>query len=443
VIWDGTLPPEIVGCILNTQDGSLVVNRGKEGTTAQGWQAGTQIMSSLTAEIINTALAAYFDISGILASTFLPLAGGTLSGPLLLAANPTLPLQAATKSYVDTLPGGSLPLSGGTMTGVINMNNNRILGLPLPLVAQEPSTKGYVDNTVGIGTSLLLDQAGGLLSTGTALAYALATNVNYTSYVDGLTLSFTPHVTSTFGATLNANGVGTVVLQVAPGVTAPDGWMQVGCPVSVVYNATANAFIFKNSNSQDFDNGPGDTKFSYQTGDHGRWYLADGRLLSRTDPKTVALFHVVQPILGLGAWGSGDGSTTFNLLDGRGYVIAGRDTMGGSGAGRLSFGGTAGAHSGAESVGLLLANLPSATLSVDIPAGQGSHTHVVSQNANSDNAALTVGAGAVGAPAPSGATITISSATLPEMTGTTSSFGSDAPHSNVQPTVIANLFVRY
>jgi hypothetical protein len=57
------------------------------------------------------------------AGAFLPLSGGTLTGPLTLAGDPTLPLQAATKQYVDAAVagggggGGGLPLTGGTLTG--------------------------------------------------------------------------------------------------------------------------------------------------------------------------------------------------------------------------------------------------------------------------------------------------------------------------------------
>jgi microcystin-dependent protein len=396
-------------------------------------------MSSLTAAIINTALAAYFDITAILNSTFLPLAGGSLSGPLLLSRDPIIPQEAATKNYVDTLPGGSLSLTGGTMAGVINMNSNRILGLPVPLVVQEPATKGYVDNTVGIGTSLILDQSGGLVTTGVGAAFNLATNVNYTTYVDGLTLSFIPHVTSIRNATLNPNGLGAKALQIAPGVPVPDGWLRVGCPVTVVYSAAADAFVLRNANSQDFDILVGDTKFSYQTADHGRWFLADGRTLSRTDPTTLALFNLVLPILGTGsvAWGSGDGSTTFNLLDGRGRVLASKD----GGTGRLGL--LFGQSGGQQTVQLQQVHLPSSVLSTTISAGQGSHNHTGSTNANTDNSALSVTGPGTPAPSPSGASITIDANTLPAMSGTTPLGGSDAAHSNVQPTVVANMFVRY
>lgn len=84
-------------------------------------------------------------LNGLGTSTgFLPLAGGTLTGPLILAADPTVPLGAATKQYVDAHAGGGgiadapsdgsaygrlnaawanvLPLTGGTLTGNLSVH---------------------------------------------------------------------------------------------------------------------------------------------------------------------------------------------------------------------------------------------------------------------------------------------------------------------------------
>ena len=62
----------------------------------------------------------------LMSGNFLPLGGGTLNGPLTLNAQPTLALQAVSKSYVDTALGGisatslgALPLAGGTVSGDI------------------------------------------------------------------------------------------------------------------------------------------------------------------------------------------------------------------------------------------------------------------------------------------------------------------------------------
>ena len=51
------------------------------------------------------------------AGLYLPIAGGTMSGPLLLATNPTADNQAATKAYVDSLAGGG---GGAAPTGIIS-----------------------------------------------------------------------------------------------------------------------------------------------------------------------------------------------------------------------------------------------------------------------------------------------------------------------------------
>jgi microcystin-dependent protein len=52
------------------------------------------------------------------AGLYVPISGETMTGPLLLATNPTIPEQAATKAYVDSVAGGG----GGTIpTGVIEM----------------------------------------------------------------------------------------------------------------------------------------------------------------------------------------------------------------------------------------------------------------------------------------------------------------------------------
>ena len=48
-------------------------------------------------------------------SSVLPLAGGVLTGALTLAGAPTVALHAASKAYTDSLP--FLPLAGGTLTG--------------------------------------------------------------------------------------------------------------------------------------------------------------------------------------------------------------------------------------------------------------------------------------------------------------------------------------
>ena len=85
-----------------------------------------------------TQIAALTDLA-----TYLPLVGGTLTGALVLAADPGAPLGAATKQYVDgkfAVAGNGvfLPLTGGTLTGLVTLSGP-------PSAPLHAATKAYVD----------------------------------------------------------------------------------------------------------------------------------------------------------------------------------------------------------------------------------------------------------------------------------------------------------
>ena len=119
-------------------------------------------------------------------------------------------------------------------------------------------------------------------------------------------------------------------------------------------------------------------------------------------------------------YGTGDGSSTFNLPDLRGRVVAGQDDMGGSSADRLTDqtgglnGDTLGDTGGSETHTLSTAQLPA-------------HTHTVAaQQQVGGDSTNRGGSGQLGAAA----------------TITTSSTGSGSAHNNVQPTIILNYIIR-
>lgn len=72
---------------------------------------------------------------------YLQKSGGTMTGNLILNANPTANLGAATKQYVDTAKNACLLKSGGTMTGNLILNAN-------PTANLGAATKQYVDNKI-------------------------------------------------------------------------------------------------------------------------------------------------------------------------------------------------------------------------------------------------------------------------------------------------------
>lgn len=478
-LWDGQLPPEIVACTVNQQTGSLTVLRAREGTTAQSWPAGTQVLSSLTAGVINGALAAYFDITGILNSNFLKLTGGTLTGPLTLSGLPTSALHAATKSYVDSVLGDKLPLSGGTMTGWINMNSQRIIALPSPIAGNEPATKTYADDILTLVNNYLRDQSGALASAGTADAYVVPSTASYPGgLVHGMTFTFSPHVTNTAGATVNFSGLG--AKPIYTDVVVPAGYMLAFHPVTLVYLIWIDGWRILNTVRSDLEFSAGDFKHSAKTIDHGRWFLCDGRAVSRTGD-TAALFLQCSTLFGVG-----DNVTTYNIPDCRGRVMAGLDNMTGVNANRLSSqiinSSAIGGVGGQQQVTLSIPQLPvvtpagtvttpTGTIAPITPTGtvtkpnvnisETPHLHAISIQQLASN----VAGGATNIMQPGGSSNTVNQSTgitaalsatpiftgdpfTPVFTGnvatfTGTAFGSGSAVPTVQPTIMTSIFVRY
>ncbi|MGB7352157.1 MAG: hypothetical protein WBD06_00540 [Acidobacteriaceae bacterium] len=105
-----------------------------DGTVNQEYwvvpSSGTAAIASVRAELQPSTVAvqpvsqAY--VQGAIASlggSYLPLGGGTLSGPLTLNTDPTASGQAATKHYVDQSAAAQVPLAGGTLTGPLTVPN--------------------------------------------------------------------------------------------------------------------------------------------------------------------------------------------------------------------------------------------------------------------------------------------------------------------------------
>ncbi len=86
---------------------------------AQASLAQVQAQVMPAAQAVQAVSKAYVDqaIAGVSGGSGLSATGGTLTGPLYLNADPTQPLQAADKHYVDTQAAAELPLTGGSVTG--------------------------------------------------------------------------------------------------------------------------------------------------------------------------------------------------------------------------------------------------------------------------------------------------------------------------------------
>ena len=102
---------------------------------AGGTLTGPLVLAADPGAALGAATKQYVD-GKVTAAPYLPLAGGTLTGKLTLAGPPTASLDAATKAYVDS--GAFVPVAGGTMTGPLTLAAN-------PAAPLQAATRQYVD----------------------------------------------------------------------------------------------------------------------------------------------------------------------------------------------------------------------------------------------------------------------------------------------------------
>jgi microcystin-dependent protein len=284
------------------------------------------------------------------------------------------------------------------------------------------------------------DVSGAIVTTGGFAAFAVASYQAFDTlaHMDGAMIAFTPHVTNTAGpVTLNVDGLGAKLLRLSPsGAELPAGTLVQGTPyVATYYNATAE-WILQGlaGNPYNIPLG-GMIEFTGTTAPNGSFVLPSGQAISRT---TYATYFAMVGT----TYGAGDGSTTFNVIDKRGRVSAGKDDMGGSAASRLTatyFGTSAaalGAAGGAESLTIAQANVPNYNLSLagltvsgSVPVnGRVNGIGSTNEFLCSDGA----GGGVTQTPSIVGGTVG----------GTLPIGGSGTPASKVQPTIIVNYLLR-
>ena len=152
------------------------------------------------------------------------------------------------------------------------------------------------------------------------------------------------------------------------------------------------------------------------------WLLCYGQAVSRTG--YAALFSAIGT-----TYGVGDGSTTFNLPDLRGRVLAGKDDMGGSAASRITAGGsgitgtTLGAAGGSQTHTLTVAEL-------------AVHGHSVPEARHSAPATAANPGARLG-----GAQYTNDGPSETAWSGSNNA-GSGNAHNNTQPTLIMNKIIK-
>lgn len=275
------------------------------------------------------------------------------------------------------------------------------------------------------------DVAGAIATGGTSTAFTVSSNQGFTTlaYLDGQMVAFTPHTTSGGTATLNVDALGAKPLRQAPNVELPSGALIQGTPYVATYYNSSSEFILHGFAGTSYGIPLGAfMPYSGATAPNSAFVLPYGQAISRSTYAT--LFTLVSTTFGVG-----DGTTTFNLPDLRGRVVAGKDDMGGASANRLTGlsgglnGDTLGATGGEEAHTLITAELPVIT-----PTG------TVTGNLTNQIASFVTDGGTGGSGIRPSVLSTVTLGSIATFNG--ASFGSGGAHNIVQPTIILPYIMR-
>ena len=199
------------------------------------------------------------------------------------------------------------------------------------------------------------DISGVIVTSGTASAYTVASNQNFSALteLDGMVVAFTPHATNDAAPTLSVDGLAAKPLRAAHGADLQSNVLLAGTPYVALYSNGNNEFVLQGMTANPYGIPlAGGLDYWADVSPGSAYAFPTGQAISRT--AYAALFALIGT-----KYGSGDGTTTFNLPDKTERV----SVMKAAAASRLTsayFGGDStqlGATGGGQNVSMALANL--------------------------------------------------------------------------------------
>jgi microcystin-dependent protein len=286
------------------------------------------------------------------------------------------------------------------------------------------------------------DVSGTIVTAGASTAYTVTSNQGFDNLPDlgGAMIAFVPHTTSGVGSpsvTLAVDGLAAKPIRFGPGIDLPSGTLIQGTPYVATYNNTDGAFYLQASTNPYSIPLGGIIPYIGSTAPNSAFVLPAGQAISRATYAT--LFSLVGT-----TFGSGDGSTTFNVPDLRGRVMAALDNLNGTAAGRITSAGsgiagtTMGASGGAQNETIAQNQLPNVA-----PTFTGTQQTWSSNQTNVDLGAVSQGSGGGTGGFVSNASAQITTTITPA--GTISSINGNVTQqalTTVQPTIMLGAILR-
>lgn len=284
------------------------------------------------------------------------------------------------------------------------------------------------------------DASGGLVTTGTASAYVLATNQGIASSPQfGQVLAFFVHATNNANATLSVDGGPAAPIVINTAGPIPAGTLIILTPYTVVYDGTH--WCLRDFYGQPFSVPLGALMpFTGTVSPNSNFIFPAAQSISRT------IYSEYFSMVGT-TYGAGDGSTSFNVPDLRGRAIFGQDNMNSSPAGRIGTvatdsgtidGSTLGSGGGSSTHVQTVAELAAHTHTGTTAGQSADHTHAVPLYGPS-----VTGAGGGGGVMGNGSDTTTRGASNDHTHSfTTNSSGSSAAMSLLPPGIILNYILR-
>lgn len=324
----------------------------------------------------------------------------------------------------------ALPFYNWSRTAASNANADSTVNWA---EGQPPSSVNDSARAMMASTAAFRDDiAGAIVTAGTSTAYTVTSYQIFDSlaHLSGQIIAFTPHTTCGSTVTLNVDGLGAKPLRSAPSIELPAGTLVQGTPYLALYNNSDAAFYLQGFFASPYSI-PIAGGFDYwgSTTPNSSFAFPIGQAISRTT------YSVLFGLVGT-TYGTGDGTTTFNLPDKRGRVSAAFDN--GNSTGRLNTGGlnasSLGSAGGEQTHALITAELAAHNHGVTDPG----HTHATSPGTPQ---VLTTGGSTSDF---TGSALLKSNLSIGTATTGISiqNSGSGTAHNNIQPTIVCNYIMR-